>query len=242
MILQASGKSNTTDSEPTTASTLKDVQVEHQTTSPAREMNSAQHDGRASGLPVVQGITSCPCCNRRLDQGRQTLGEIVAPPVYDSLFQSDSYSDEEASTSDMDEQDSMMPGILADGDTYHVKKVLVQGWVYKKGTGMDWIGSRAWKARWACLVVRSDILNFFHLVHFDAAQVVFMCHDFLPNVDSNFVVFLMVAGQNRWLFSRCTTPNAIMAQRGSYTVHRDPTRFYCRLFRRCAKGKQNQLE
>ena len=47
-----------------------------------------------------------------------------------------------------------MPGILADGDTYHVKKVLVQGWVYKKGTGLDWIGSRAWKARWACLVVR----------------------------------------------------------------------------------------
>lgn len=178
MILQASGKSNKTDSEPTTACTQKDVQLEHQTTSPAREMNSAQHHGRDSDLPVVQGIAACPCCNRRLDQGRQTLGDIVAPPVYDSLFQSDSYSDDEASTGDMDEQDSMMPGILADGDAYHVKKVLVQGWVYKKGTGMDWIGSRAWKARWACLVVSSDVLYSFYLVHFGAMQIVFMFRRF----------------------------------------------------------------
>ena len=172
MILQASGKTNKSDSESSTLAAMKKTQVApHQTststttttTTTTSLMNAAQQHHDGSEFPVVQGMTACPCCNRRLDQGRQTLGETVAPPVYDSLFNA-----EDESTGDMDEEDCMMPGILADGDTYHVKKVLVQGWVYKKGTGMDWIGSRAWKPRWACLVV-----SFVWIVHLRGARFFF---------------------------------------------------------------------
>lgn len=177
MILQASAKTNKSESESSTVAAMNKPPVSasesHRsmttaatTTKPPRFTNTAQHHvfcgtigggGSSSEVSVVHGMTACPCCNRRLDQGRQTLGETVAPPVYDSLFQGDSCSEDESTGGggDMDEEDSLMPGILADGDTYHVKKVLVQGWVYKKGTGLDWIGSRAWKARWACLVVRA---------------------------------------------------------------------------------------
>jgi hypothetical protein len=31
--------------------------------------------------------------------------------------------------------------------------VLVEGWLHKKGTGHDWLSSRAWKARWARLAL-----------------------------------------------------------------------------------------
>jgi hypothetical protein len=34
-----------------------------------------------------------------------------------------------------------------------VRDVIAQGYVHKKGSGYDWCGSRAWKARWAVLVV-----------------------------------------------------------------------------------------
>jgi hypothetical protein len=63
----------------------------------------------------------------------------------------DSYSDDDESD-DLDD-DRMMPGILSEGESYHIKRVLVQGWVHKKGTGKDWIGSRAWKPRWASLAL-----------------------------------------------------------------------------------------
>ena len=39
--------------------------------------------------------------------------------------------------------------------SYDVKEVLKDGWLLKKGSGNDWINSRAWKSRWARLVVRS---------------------------------------------------------------------------------------
>ena len=38
---------------------------------------------------------------------------------------------------------------------YAVKEVLKEGWLLKKGSGNDWINSRAWKSRWARLVVRN---------------------------------------------------------------------------------------
>lgn len=66
----------------------------------------------------------------------------------------DRVEDDEGGSHVSDEDDDrMMPGLLSDGVAYNVKKVLAQGWVHKKGTGSDWIGSRAWKPRWAVLAV-----------------------------------------------------------------------------------------
>jgi hypothetical protein len=109
-----------------------------------------QHCSRVIGPTSVEGMTACPCCNLQLKEGRQTLGEIRASNGSGSLFKDDC---SDTDIEDLDEEDHMMPGVLADGAAYTVRRNLVQGWVHKKGTGMDWLGSRAWKPRWAVLVV-----------------------------------------------------------------------------------------
>jgi hypothetical protein len=108
------------------------------------------HCSKVIGPTSVEGMTACPCCNRRLKEGRQTVGEIRVPNGNDSLFKDDC---SDTDTEDLDEEDHMMPGVLADGVAYTVRRTLVQGWVHKKGTGTDWLASRAWKPRWAVLVV-----------------------------------------------------------------------------------------
>jgi hypothetical protein len=109
------------------------------------------------GPTTVEGMTSCPCCNRHLKQGRETVEEAQPQNIYESLFKDDgSGSDTESSSHsylDMDEEDSMMPGVLSGGVPYTITENIAQGWMHKKGTGMDWIGSRAWKPRWALLSV-----------------------------------------------------------------------------------------
>jgi len=44
---------------------------------------------------------------------------------------------------------STSPGIF-----YYPKRILAEGWLQKKGSGEDWMGSRGWKARWGrlCMV------------------------------------------------------------------------------------------
>ena len=83
------------------------------------------------------------------------MGETRIQALYASLFKDDgSETDSCHSCDDMDEEGSIMFGVLSGGTQYSVTKNLVQGWVHKKGTGQDWIGSRAWKPRWAVLSVR----------------------------------------------------------------------------------------
>ena len=168
-----------------------------------------QHD-------VVPGMSFCPCCNRRLDHGRQTLGEFVAPPVVDALFKCDSYSDDE-SNGDMDEAGRMMPGILAEGEAYHIKKVVVQGWVYKKGTGMDWIGSRAWKARWACLAVSGNCNTVF-------SHPTFLTHSLCD--------LFLTAGKDRRIRRGRSIANGLVEFFRTSTFDCDNSRFYRRFFRR----------
>ena len=56
------------------------------------------------------------------------------------------------SLTDMDEDENRLtPGILGAGVAYTPTQILVEGWLHKKGTGQDWLGSRAWKARWGRL-------------------------------------------------------------------------------------------
>jgi hypothetical protein len=114
-------------------------------------------DCEVIGPTAVEGMASCPCCNRQLKHGRQTVGETRPQSLYESLFKDDDSDSETDSSSrsysDMDEEGSMMPGVLSAGVPYTVTENIAQGWMHKKGTGRDWIGSRAWKPRWALLSV-----------------------------------------------------------------------------------------
>jgi hypothetical protein len=49
------------------------------------------------------------------------------------------------------EEGDLQRHILPNGQLYTVRKILVEGWLHKKGTGSDWMGSRGWKPRWARL-------------------------------------------------------------------------------------------
>jgi hypothetical protein len=128
-----------------------------------RNQNDFQHCtviGLDRGMSTaLQDHGPCPCCNRQLRCAaqQQVVGEAVVVQRnrrYDSLF--DVYSDdsdEDSNKEDLDELDRMLPGVLAKGIAYTVKSVIAQGCVDKKGSGFDWIMSRAWKGRWAVLVV-----------------------------------------------------------------------------------------
>ena len=72
---------------------------------------------------------------------------------HQSLFRVSSEDSDDSPFDDFDEVGRMMPGVLAEGVAYTVKETLNQGYIEKKGSGFDWIGSRAWKKRWAVLVV-----------------------------------------------------------------------------------------
>lgn len=91
----------------------------------------------------------CPCCTRQPVDRRQTVGETNIKSRRDVLFE----DSETECSEDLDDEDHMMPGLLQEGMAYSVKSVLVQGWIHKKGTGLDLFASRAWKARWAVLAV-----------------------------------------------------------------------------------------
>ena len=78
--------------------------------------------------------------------------------LFDNLGSDD--VDDLSLTGDRDEVGRMMPGVLEEGTAYTIKETIFQGYLEKKGSGFDWIGSRAWKRRWAVLVVG------FLLVHF----------------------------------------------------------------------------
>eukprot|EP00522_Entomoneis_paludosa_P018081 CAMPEP_0172444536 /NCGR_PEP_ID=MMETSP1065-20121228/4560_1 /TAXON_ID=265537 /ORGANISM="Amphiprora paludosa, Strain CCMP125" /LENGTH=383 /DNA_ID=CAMNT_0013195107 /DNA_START=94 /DNA_END=1245 /DNA_ORIENTATION=+ len=51
------------------------------------------------------------------------------------------------------ETDPASLGIIATspGEMYRPQTILAEGWLQKKGSGTDWMGSRGWKARWGRL-------------------------------------------------------------------------------------------
>lgn len=102
--------------------------------------------------------TPCPCCNRSplVQEGRQTLDEPSSPGKRQDvpcLFNCDEGEEYDGTKSDEEEDDDYLPGVLDSGVEYKFKRVLAEGWVNKKGTGKDIFGSRAFKSRWARLVV-----------------------------------------------------------------------------------------
>ena len=95
-----------------------------------------------------------PRNNKNNDDPREVVGVTnIIQSRNDNLLDDSCGGGEEDCSEDLDDNDHMMPGLLEAGISYTVKRILTQGWVHKKGTGQDWIASRAWKARWAVLAV-----------------------------------------------------------------------------------------
>lgn len=55
------------------------------------------------------------------------------------------------------DDEEKLPKGVAEGLSYNPRRILVEGWLHKKGTGKDWLGSRSWKPRWARLVVSTEV-------------------------------------------------------------------------------------
>ena len=92
-------------------------------------------------------MAACPCCKQCIDdRQQQTLSgpKMIADP-YISIRSDDD-------TIDSDDEDTLPQGV-AEGIKYQPRRILVEGWLHKKGTGNDWLGSTSWKPRWARLVV-----------------------------------------------------------------------------------------
>ena len=106
-------------------------------------------------------LSACPCCKQCIDERQLTLssntkgGLTRIEPYSKSAFDSESM--------DSSDDEEMLPKGVAEGLHYHPKRILVEGWVHKKGTGQDWLGSTSWKPRWARLVVRY-VLNWLGIV------------------------------------------------------------------------------
>ncbi|KAL3925913.1 MAG: hypothetical protein SGILL_000090 [Bacillariaceae sp.] len=107
------------------------------------------------------GPSLCPCCQLPVHAGgHQVVGDTKNvltrqqsnAVMRDSLVSLFSEDVDQTCDEDMDETDRMMPGVLGKGVAYTVKEVIAQGYVHKKGSGNDFLGSRSWKPRWAVLV------------------------------------------------------------------------------------------
>lgn len=112
---------------------------------------------------VIECVTNapCPCCNRPLGSfdERLTLNE---PQKLDNRLKLPgrtlpsllSSGDDAGDNYDDGEFDNdLLPGTLSCGVEYKPTAILAEGWLHKKGTGKDWLGSRSWKARYVKLVV-----------------------------------------------------------------------------------------
>jgi hypothetical protein len=105
----------------------------------------------------------CPCCHLPLKVGHQMVDNTPTKPtsrqqsatvIRESSISLFSEDVEACDDDDMDETDrTMMPGLLGQGVAYTVREIIAQGYIHKKGSGLDFLGSKYWKARWAVLVV-----------------------------------------------------------------------------------------
>ena len=107
---------------------------------------------------------ACPCCNRSRGSfdDQMTLNEpqaivkrshILKQEKFPSLISKSQDEDDDDDDDDGGFDNDLMPGTLSSGVNYSPTSMIAEGWVHKKGTGKDWLGSRSWKARYAKLVV-----------------------------------------------------------------------------------------
>jgi len=132
---------------------------------PATQPSIAAFDlvGRVIGATNLMELAACPCCQQCYDGS--DLGTLNEPNIAAcdrlqvaasamrgrSIFGSHSHDEDDDDDDQIEVQEDVLPGVLAAGVRYSLKKVIVEGWLHKKGSGTDWMGSRSWKARWARL-------------------------------------------------------------------------------------------
>ena len=114
-----------------------------------------------------EGYHACPCCRRFVQneggnanapsqEGKESKESELHQRKEAELQRSDSGGALATLWSSLTMQSSMAAPPLSAGDeiqSYSVTETIVQGWLYKKGTGDDWAGRRWWKPRWVTLAV-----------------------------------------------------------------------------------------
>lgn len=99
-------------------------------------------------------IGSCPYC--RL--GSSVEHECPALPArIDSREQLRDLSTQ--TQSETNERNLNAHGVItiSPGESYCPNQIMVEGWLYKKGSGNDYMGSRGWKARWGRLCMAQRV-------------------------------------------------------------------------------------
>jgi hypothetical protein len=107
-------------------------------------------------LPQPDGVP-----NMHTGSSNNNVDVLVLPKIrHLSLFDENEKKEDGNVDEDEDEEEhfqldeELMTGIIEEtGAHYHITKIIVEGWIHKKGTGHDWLGSRGWKARWARLAI-----------------------------------------------------------------------------------------
>lgn len=95
---------------------------------------------------------ACPCC-RRYVPGTSPSSVAQAP---EQSQQSQQGIEKSASDEDSGLFGSLRLAASTDSSeggktAFEIREIVARGWVHKKGTGKDWLGSRSWKPRWAVL-------------------------------------------------------------------------------------------
>jgi len=109
-------------------------------------------------LPDFMDLVGCPCCHQTLDDASQSNNTAAAPSLTIepkcrdvSLFSAaDSVEEAEQQQASRNLTTS---GVSTEGVSYKIKRIIVEGLLYKKGSGSDWRGSRGWKGRWTRLAL-----------------------------------------------------------------------------------------
>ena len=139
------------------------------TLSPSHDSPSCMIDPEILRLSFFQGMSPYPRSQQATKDQRQIVGDTRCK-INGSVLHDDGTETETCTSyDDMDEEGSTTPGLLSGGIPYTVTNRLVQGWVHKKGSGQDWVGSKAWKPRWAvlsvseCVVISTSRFYFSHV-------------------------------------------------------------------------------
>jgi hypothetical protein len=115
------------------------------------------HSSSMSTHPFVTPTAGVP----NSTSNNSLVDVLVLPKIRSlSLFDENEKKDDDDHIEEEEEEEQfqldeeLMTGIIEEtGAHYHMTKIIVEGWIHKKGTGHDWLGSRGWKARWARLAI-----------------------------------------------------------------------------------------
>lgn len=104
-------------------------------------------------MDLRDGSLACPCCRRYVAADGKQISDAARStiPLVERHHGHNKNKKEEHH--EKDDEESNLSGLLNRGSEYLITKELASGWVHKKGSGNDWFGSRAWKPRWARLVL-----------------------------------------------------------------------------------------